>query len=410
MMPFMIIAMAMTAVALACVLYPLLRPGSASSSSNLDNVQVLREQLRELDMMLQGGAMTAAAHAEGTDELKRRVNEEAGARSPLARATDKQQKLLAAVLTLAVPLLAGGLYYHAGSPAALVVAHPRADTQQPQHEISAADVSTLVQGLSDRLRDNPDDADGWYMLARSYTAIGRYQDASTAYQRLLVLVPDDSAVLADYADVLATLQGGTLSGEPEKRILQALKYNPQDVKALALAGNAAFQRNDLAAARRYWEQLLPLVPEDSPTYQGTLASLAQVKGGANANTGAAPAKLAQKEPAGLTGVITVSPALLATVKPTDPVFIFARAAEGPRTPLAVQRITVSQLPFEFSLDDGQAMSPDLRLSTVAQVIVTARISRSGTPTAVKGDLEGRTGVISSNTRGINLHIDNIVER
>jgi cytochrome c-type biogenesis protein CcmH len=359
--------------------------------------------------MLQSGAMTAAAHADATDELKRRVNEEDGAAPPLARGADKQQKLLAAVLTLVVPLVAAGIYYHAGSPAALVVAHPKAEIQQPQHEVSAADVSTLVQGLSDRLRENPGDADGWYMLARSYTAIGRYQDASTAYQRLLVLVPDDSAVLADYADVLATLQGGTLAGEPEKLILQALKHNPQDIKALALAGNAAFQRSDLAVARKYWEQLLPLVPEDSPIYQGTLASLAQVKGGGDAKSGAVPEKLEQTGPAGLTGVVTLSPALLATVKPSDPVFIFARAASGPRTPLAVQRIMASQLPYKFALDDAQAMSPDLKLSTVSQVVVTARISRSGTPTAAKGDMEGQTGVISSRTQDIRLHIDNIIE-
>lgn len=409
MIPFMVVALIMTAAALACVLYPLIRPSSTMSSSTLDIVQVLREQLRELDTMLQSGALTAAAHADATDELKRRVNEEVGAAPSLARVADKQQKLLAALLTLVVPLVAAGLYYHAGSPAALVVAHPEAESQQPQHEISAADVSTLVQGLSDRLRENPGDADGWYMLARSYTAIGRYQDASTAYQRLLVLVPDDSAVLADYADVLATLQGGTLAGEPEKLILQALKHNPQDIKALALAGNAAFQRSDLAVARTYWEQLLPLVPEDSPIYQGTLASLAQVKGGSDAKSGALPEKLGQKGPAGLTGVVSLSPALLATVKPSDPVFIFARAAIGPRTPLAVQRIIVSQLPYKFSLDDAQAMSPDLKLSTVSQVVVTARISRSGTPTAAKGDLEGQTGVISSRMQGIQLQIGNIVD-
>lgn len=409
MIPFMVVALMMTAAALACVLYPLIRPSSTTSSSTLDNVQVLREQLRELDTMLQSGAMTAAAHADATDELKRRVNEEGGAAPPLARGADKQQKLLAAVLTLVVPLVAAGIYYHAGSPAALVVAHPKAEIQQPQHEISAADVSTLVQGLSDRLRENPGDADGWYMLARSYTAIGRYQDASTAYQRLLVLVPDDSAVLADYADVLATLQGGTLAGEPEKLILQALKHNPQDIKALALAGNAAFQRSDLAVARKYWEQLLPLVPEDSPIYQGTLASLAQVKGGGDAKSGAVPEKLEQTGPAGLTGVVTLSPALLATVKPSDAVFIFARPASGPRTPLAVQRIMASQLPYKFVLNDAQAMSPDLKLSTVSQVVVTARISRSGTPTAAKGDLEGQTGVISSRTQDIKLHIGNVIE-
>lgn len=404
---FFIFAIGMTAMALGCVLYPLLRPNRGSAVTTLSNLQVLREQLRELDAFLKDGVMTAPAHAEATDEVRRRVNEEESNRSKPS--PDNPQRGLAAVLVLAIPLVAAGLYQYVGSPAALVVANPSNEPKAAEHEISAADVSTLVQGLSNRLRKDPTNADGWYMLARSYTAIGRYHDALGAYQRLLVLVPDDSAVLADYADVLATSQGGTLSGKPEEIVLQALRFNPKDVKALALAGNAAFQRGDMVAARAHWEQLLPLIPADSPIHHSTLASLAQLE---RKTDWQAPVSKTQNAPAsatGLTGTVTLAPGMLSSVSPTDSVFIFARAAEGIRTPLAVKRITVSQLPFKFALDDSNAMSPALKLSGVAEVIVTARVSRTGSATPVAGDLEGKSTRVSSGSRNISVQIDNRIE-
>ena len=402
---FLFVAVAMTALALGCLLYPLLRSSLASGPASIDSLQVLREQARELDLALKEGSLTALAHAEASDELRRRVSEELAA--PPASKPDRQQRLLAGILALFVPVVAAGLYYHLGSPAALAVASQDRDLGGPQHQISAADVSTLVQGLSDRMRREPANADGWYMLARSYTAIGRYQDAVLAYERLLVLVPDDSAVLADYADVLATLKGGSLEGKPEQLVLQALALNPKDVKALALAGNAAYQRGDAASARRHWEQLLHLTPGDSAIHQGTLASLASLKGRvspagkAAANDAPAPRDAARA----LTGTVTLAPELASEAAPGDTVFIFARAARGARTPLAVKRITVAQLPYTFALDDSQAMAPTLTLSSTSEVVVTARVSRSGSATPVKGDLEGHSAAVRPDAQALTIRID-----
>jgi len=405
MTPFLFVAVAMTALALGCLLYPLLRSSSESRPAVIDSLQVLREQARDLDLALKEESLTASAHAEASDELRRRVSEELAA--PPASKPERQQRLLAGVLALFIPVVAAGLYYHLGSPAALAVASQDRGIGGSQHEISAADVSTLVQGLSDRMRREPANADGWYMLARSYTAIGRYQDAVLAYERLLVLVPDDSAVLADYADVLATVGGGSLEGKPEQLVLQALALNPKDVKALALAGSAAYQKGDADNARRYWEQLLHLTPGDSTIHQGTLASLSSLKGRAppddkaEANGTPGPHDTASA----LTGTVTLAPELASEASPSDTVFIFARAAQGPRTPLAVKRITVAQLPYTFTLDDSQAMTPSLKLSGASNVVVTARISRSSSATPVKGDLEGRSGVVPPDAKTVTILID-----
>lgn len=402
---FLFVAVAMTALALGCLLYPLLRSSLASGSATTDSLQVLREQARELDLALKEGSLTAPVHAEARDELRRRVSEELAA--PPKAHPDRQQRLLAGILALFIPVVAAGLYYHLGSPAALAVASQERDFGGPQHQISAADVSTLVQGLSDRMRREPANADGWYMLARSYTAIGRYQDAVLAYERLLVLVPDDSAVLADYADVLATLKGGSLEGKPEQLVLQALALNPKDVKALALAGNAAYQKGDAANARRHWEQLLHLTPGDSAIHQGTLASLASLKGRASPAGKAAvnDAPAPRDATRALTGTVTLAPELASEAAPGDTVFIFARAAKGPRAPLAVKRITVAQLPYTFALDDSQAMAPSLTLSSASEVVVTARVSRSGSATPVKGDLEGRSAAVRPDAQSLTVRID-----
>jgi cytochrome c-type biogenesis protein CcmH len=399
---FLLLAMALTAAALACVLWPLLRAPGAAPAAPQTNLEVLREQAGELRAALAAGALDAAAHAEAMAELQRQVGD-TDAPAPAAPAPPARR--LAGALSLLVPLVAAGLYYHVGNPAALAVTAGAPQKSGPEHQVSAADVSTLIQGLSERMRREPANADGWYMLARSYTAIGRYHDAVQAYQRLAVLVPDDAAVLADYADVLATVQDGALAGRPEALVRQALALDPRNVKALVLAGSAAYERGDYAGAGARWREALPLMPADAALRQGTLDNLAAAQrrlDGAAPATGATAAAPAAA-PA-LRGTVRLAPALAAAARPDDTVFIFARAAAGSAAPLAVRRITVAQLPYDFVLDDTQAMTPALRLSGAARVVVTARVSRSGGAAPASGDLEGRSAEVASDARGVVVDI------
>lgn len=398
MTPFIALAVAMTALALACVLYPLLRTvPTAERPRTLDNLDVLRDQLAELDRTRAEGNLSAAGHAEAVEELKRRVHDEAA--TPSAGASAPPQRLVAGTLAVLMPLVAAGVYYHAGSPAALTVMRPAAPATAPGHEVTAADVSTLIQGLSERMRREPANADGWYMLARSYTAIGRYQDAAQAYERLLVLVPDDAAVLADYADVLATVQDGALAGRPERLAQQALALEPDNVKALALAGSAAFQRGEFDPALRNWQRALALTPAQEPMHQSLQRNVAEARQRAGgAQLAAPPAARA------LTGTVTLAPALAKGAKPDEAVFIFARAVDGSRAPLAVRRVTVRDLPYRFVLDDSLAMAPTLKLSGAAQVIVTARVSRSGSATPAPGDLEGSSAPVASDAADVAVDI------
>lgn len=185
--------------------------------------------------------------------------------------------MAAALVTL--PVAAAFLYFHLGNPRALMAAIPMQSASFPisgdgDHSVQQAQIEAMVSRLAMRLRKAPDDPDGWYMLARSYGALERFDDAAAAYAKAVALVPDAAALRADYADALASASGGSLEGAPLEQIRQALALDPDEPKALALAGSAAAERGDLKEAIRYWEHLYRLLPSDSLTAMRVAANLA----------------------------------------------------------------------------------------------------------------------------------------
>jgi cytochrome c-type biogenesis protein CcmH len=180
---------------------------------------------------------------------------------------------------------------------------------------------------------------------------------------------------------------------------------------LALAGTAAFDRKDYAAAVALWEQLAQVAPPDSPLGQQVQASIAQARQLAGMPPAAATvAKAATAASAQVSGTVRLAPALKAKVAPDDTLFVFARAVEGPRVPLAILRVHAKDLPFEFTLDDGMAMSPAAKLSGVSQVTVGARISKSGNAMPQSGDLQGVAANVAVGTRGLEIEIDEELKR
>jgi cytochrome c-type biogenesis protein CcmH len=258
----------------------------------------------------------------------------------------------------------------------------------------------MVERLALRLRQQPGDAEGWAMLGRSYAVLGRFPEAMAAYRQLIALRPRDAQAHADYADVLASAHGGELLGEPQRLIEQALALDPDNLKALALAGSAALRRGDMAAARGHWERALSLAEPGSELALEFQAMIASTR------SGQAAAALAE-----IRGRVTLAPALNARAAPDDTLFVFARAAQGTPMPLAILRKKVRDLPLEFSLDDSLAMSPALRLSGLsgtAQVIVGARISRSGQALPQPGDLQVLSAPLAVGTRGVELQIGEVL--
>jgi cytochrome c-type biogenesis protein CcmH len=299
------------------------------------------------------------------------------------------------------------LYLVIGTPDALGPQAQAAAEGEGGHQVTREQVEKMVADLAARLEKEPDNVNGWVVLARTYAVMNRHGDAVKAYERVIQLVPNDPDLLADYADALAVTSGGNLSGKPLELAKRALAADPTHWKALALVGTEAFNRKDYETAIAYWEKLKVTAPPGSPIAQSIDSSIAEARElGGIKGTAKPPAVVAAAPTGGrVAGKVDLSPALKAKVAPTDTVFVFARAAEGPRMPLAIVRKQVRDLPIEFALDDSMAMAPNMRLSSFAEVVVGARISRSGNAAPQSGDLEGLSKPVKVGASGIAVVID-----
>jgi cytochrome c-type biogenesis protein CcmH len=395
----------LVAGALLFVVPPLLRRSSPPGATrDAVNVAVYRDQLRELDADLRAGTLAADQHEKARREIEARLLADMGGGEAPAQPPRRHARAAALALGLAVPICTLAVYMAVGNPRALL---PQSAEGGNQHGLSAQQFEALVSRLAARLKDNPEDAEGWMMLGRSYAVLGRFGEASEAYAKAAARMPRDAQLLADYADALAMAQGRTLQGEPEKIILRALAIDPDNLKALLLAGTAAFNRNDHPAAIRHWERALKVLPGESDMVQRVQASIAEARSLAGSPGGRTQvAKPAQAQGGGrVSGVVRLAPELAGKVSPGDTVFIFARAAEGPRMPLAILRKRASDLPAEFTLDDSMAMAPQMKLSAFPDVVIGARVSKSANARPQPGDLQGSSAPVKVGARSVSVVID-----
>jgi cytochrome c-type biogenesis protein CcmH len=316
---------------------------------------------------------------------------------------------------------ATGLYAYLGKPAGLDPAQLAA-TNERSRQVDPKDANAAIEQLAQLLKTQPGNTEGWTMLARSLNAMGRYADASRAYKNLTTLVPQDAQLLTEYAGSVAMAQGESLQGEPEKLLARALAAEPSNTKALSLSGSAAFERGDYDAAITYWKKVLTLAPPDSEIVQVASDNIKEALAATAAGNqpALAEAKVASQEIAQpvaekssvaattqatqVAGTVELDPALRSEVNDTDTVFIFAKATEGPRFPLAVVRKQVKDLPFTFVLDDSMSMMPEAKLSGFSSLVVGARISKSGNATPTVGDLEGAVSSVRPGAKGLKIRI------
>lgn len=390
---FWAIGGALAALALLLVLRPLLaRRAGARVSRKAGNIAIYRDQLRELDADLAAGKLAQADHERARTELESRLLEEVDAAEDAA--PRRGGRGVAVLVGVAVPACALALYLFIGSPRAV---DPRADPDA----VSAAQIEAMVERLAARLRENPEDADGWKMLGRSYAVLGRFAEAVDAYAKAAVRAPRDAQLLADFADALAMARGQNLQGEPEQLIQRALQIDPNNPKALALAGTVAFDRKEFAAAAGYWQRMLPLVPPGSEDARAIQANVDEARQRAGAgDAGRLP---------GVRGTVRISPKLKEKFTPGDTVFIYARAAEGPAMPLAVMRRSARELPVDFALDDSMAMAPGMSISAHPRVVISARVSRSGNAKPEPGDLQGASKPVANDASSVDVLIDTLVD-
>lgn len=426
---FWILAAGLMGLAILFVALPLLNgKGSASAPSEGQlNLLVYRRRLAELDADLAAGVLDREQYDATRRDLEREMLHDlegeptADAGTVVADPTTGAGRapILALVLSIALPMGAVLAYLQLGDHAII----PRLEAAGGQ--VAGGDgqaepaLDDLVKDFAARMEQTPDNVDGWLMLGRTYFTIGQPAKALEALERAYQLAPKQANVIVAYAEALGANASNRLSGRPEELIRTALEIEPANPNARWLNGMLAYQQGRFGDAAQTWQAIKDeLDPSAEETRQlGEMIDEARRQQGLPTATTdgkdtAAPAT-AGDDQATATGAslqvqVTLAPALAAQVAPEDTLFVFARAPEGSPMPLAAQRIKAADLPATVTLDDSMSIVPGLRLSAAPEVLVGARISKSGQATPGPGDLEGQAGPVKvAETPSVTVTIDRV---
>ena len=386
-----------------------------------------RDQSADLAREHALGHLNDAEYAQAQEELKLRLRDDwvSGPVQAHGGVTHRPRKTVLA-LCLMLPVCAVLLYGAWGSPMGLDPAAlaRSAPDEGPNATVTPEKIAQMVGQLERRLQDEPNNVDAWVMLARLQRSQEKFPASEKSFAKALTLTPDDDLAV-ERAEVVAQVQGGDFSGEPWAVINRILKANPNQNNALLLAGSASFSEGRFAQAIQYWERVRASLPPQSEDINALDSALAQARerlapgrasaqlpdsGRASAQSApsggasAQPPSVASTAPARISGRVSLAPELAAQTSPGDTVFIYATPAQGGRMPLAIVRTTVAALPFDFVLDDSQAMGPQTKLSSAGEVVLKARISKTGQAMPQPGEFGVSIGPIKNQTNQVSLVI------
>jgi len=442
---FVALTLLMGVAVLGVLVWSLWRPPvqAAADAHEEANAQVYRDQSADLAREHALGHLNDAEYAQALEELKLRLRDDwvSGPVQAPTVASDRPRKTVLA-LCLMLPVCAVLLYGTWGSPMGLDPAAlaRSAPDDGPNATVTPEKIAQMVGQLERRLQDEPNNVDVWVMLARLQRSQEKFPASEKSFAKALALTPDDDLAV-ERAEVVAQLQGGDFSGEPWAVINRILKAKPNQNNALLLAGSASFSEGRFAQAIQHWERVRASLPPQSEDINALDSALAQARerlapgrasdqissaGRASdqslatgrASDQASNSASASAQPAfptspstptsvaaaRIAGRVSLAPELAAQTSPSDTVFIYATPAQGGRMPLAIVRTTVAALPFDFVLDDSQAMGPQSKLSSASEVVLKARISKTGQAMAQPGELGVSVGPVKNPSSQLSLVI------
>jgi cytochrome c-type biogenesis protein CcmH len=394
MIAFWLGASAMVVIALVLVLPAILgRLPRNRFTREQANLAIYRESLAELDGELAAGNIADRDYREARNELGRAMLDDVQANETRETQRGSASPWAGIIIGVATPLIAFALYLQLGTPLSLQAGSAPRDQQ---HE--GATFEELVTRLENRLAADPGDAQGWWMLARTYAAMERLEDARAAYEKAYGYLKSNPNLLAGYAEVLARLNKNRFEGRPYELLRTALARAPDSERILWLYGIAEFQQEGATEAIAAWERLRQLGTLDPEETALLDEFIAKAKGdlapGSVNEMRSDTSRASDGSDAGkLTVRVEIADDIADRAAATDTVFVFARAAEGPRMPLAIVKTAVVDLPATVVLDDDDAMNPEFQLSNYSAVVVEARVSKSGNARRNSGDLEGRSQTV-----------------
>lgn len=385
---FWIAATLMALAAAACIVWPLWAARAGGSQSGMargaTNIEIYKERQAELDKQMQDGELDADAHQAMLDELQLSLLSDTADEPQVSQAEHQGGRRLLWVCAALLPVLAVLWYWQQGASQDLVL------QQEMQALESPEDAQRVISLLRNRLDKQPDNTQNWFSLARLYMELGQYADATMAYLEVVNREPEAGLVVAEMAQALFLASNNQMTPEVQRVTQRALALVPDNGTALGLAGIAAFEQQDYQAAITHWQKAMAQGRPGSPGYQALAGGVARAQAALAEAGGSAPVPQATDLPS-----ISIDVALAEGV-PTagQTLFVYARAWQGAKMPLAIQRLSVDQLPTTVVLNDSMAMMAGTSLASAGQLEVVARLSASGSPAPQPGDWQAAQGPIS----------------
>lgn len=372
------------------LLWPRVRVGEDLDERNL---RIARERLAELEGIHRAGGLSDGEFEQAKAELEGNLLDDLrdGDGPPVNNAPDRIT--LAAVWLLA-PIAVVALYLNLGAPQIieLQASGPPVGAGSGHGGGAPASMDEMIKRLEAKLKQNPDNLEGWFILGRSYMSERRYPEATRALEEAYKRAPNNANVLVSLADALAMGADGVIGPRAEELLLKAVELDPESASAYWLLGMARLEQGRPQEAIQFWQRAIPLLQGDANAQAelGRLIEQAKLQGGV-AEVDKQPAPAVKPAPAGaeIRVQVSLAPALADKVSPEDTLFVLAKAPSGPPMPLAAVKLKASALPAEVRLDDSLAMMPNMKLSQQQRVLVQARISRGGGPMAQSGDLQSQ---------------------
>ncbi len=436
---FILSALVLVALAVLIVVPALLRKNYSVVDKYDDyNVAIAKDRLKEIKQQRDAGEITEQAYQQLHDELEAALAVDLAVDSVADMTAEPDQpdkkKLSTILIAISIPVLAVVFYsqlgdFNAATGQPVVQTQPAAmaqtdgnNSQQDGQKPPEMTMEEAAAGLEKRLLEEPDNAEGWYMLGRTYMVLKKYQKAKAAYEKTIDLVGEDPEILLRYVDALAMTEDGKLSGAAKPILDKVIRMLPESTMALWLSGTAESQIGNYKKALTYWYKLLPLLngsvndqtelrkliaSAESNLTPGQVAELKKSLAVVDSSPVQIPVSRPGAESAPADGsagevairvLVDLDPSLKGRVSGSDTLFIFAKALKGPPMPLAAIKKTVADLPLSVTLDDAMAMMPQMKLSNFKDVKVSAVISKSGQPGAKPGDLFVEVFPVSVNAR------------
>jgi cytochrome c-type biogenesis protein CcmH len=374
------------------------------------NIEIFRERLSELEQERDAGNLEQQEFATLKTELERNLltDVETDKQQQLRLQLNAQSLVTLTLLALMIPVASIGLYSIYGRAADLEIS-----MQQPQDPFNGQQ-PTLEQAIAQlelEMASRPEDAEGWFLLASTYMNQGRFEDSAAAYRKVLDILPQDApqyaGVMGQYAQALFFLNGNQVTDEVRVQIDKTLAMEPLEITVLGLLGVDAFESQNYRAAMEYW--LKALRNADGQSAESLRSGVMNARDRLIALGEDVP-EIPELQEAEISVRVQLADAFKARVSADHDVFIFAREVGG-RMPLAAVKLKVSDLPADVVLNDAMAMNPQIKLSSVPNVEISARVSLSGQPQAQAGDIYTTIAPVQvrGNTLPLVLSMDKVVE-